>query len=138
MNVIVFGATGSVGRLAVARMLDQGHHVTAFARRPERLRIDHPNLRRAAGDAEDAQAVAMAVDGHDAVIVTLGAGTSRSGHVRSTGTLNIINAMQWHGVRRLICQSTLGAHDSWPNLTLFWKHIMFGALLRGVFKDHER
>ena len=27
MKVIVFGATGSVGRLAVSRMLDDGHDV---------------------------------------------------------------------------------------------------------------
>ncbi|MEM8822890.1 MAG: NAD(P)-binding oxidoreductase [Pseudomonadota bacterium] len=138
MNVIVFGATGSVGRLAVTQMLEQGRHVTAFARRPERLENDHPNLRRVAGDAEAFDDVAKAIDGQDAVIVALGAGMSRSGHVRAQGTLNIINAMQWHGVRRLICQSTLGAHESWPNLNFFWKRIMFGALLRPVFKDHER
>lgn len=138
MNVIVFGATGSVGRLTVAQMLAEGHRVTAFARRPERLKIDHPDLRRVAGDAETFEDVAKAVDAQDAVIVALGAGTSRSGQVRSQGTLNVIRAMQWHGVRRLICQSTLGAHESWDNLNAFWKHVMFGALLRPVFKDHER
>ena len=39
MKVIVFGATGSVGRLAVERLLADGHEVTAFARRPEALEI---------------------------------------------------------------------------------------------------
>ncbi len=138
MNVIVFGATGSVGRLATAQMLDQGHRVTAFARRPERLDIDHSELRRVAGDAEDAAAVAAAIESQEAVVVALGAGMSRTGRVRSAGTLNVIHGMQRHGVRRLICQSTLGAHESWPNLNFFWKRIMFGALLRPVFKDHER
>ena len=45
--------------------------------------------------------------------------------------------MHEHGVRRLICQSTLGAHESWANLNFFWKRIMFGLLLRPVFLDHE-
>ncbi|WP_299866068.1 NAD(P)-dependent oxidoreductase [uncultured Roseobacter sp.] len=137
MKVIVFGATGSVGRLAVAKMVSEGHEVTAFARNPERLDIQSSALTRVAGDAMDARAVAGAIRGHDAVVVTLGAGKSRKGTIRSQGTLNVIRGMQTHGVRRLICQSTLGAHESWDNLNFFWRRIMFGALLRPVFKDHE-
>jgi len=137
MKVIVFGATGTVGRLAVSRALEDGHQVTAFARRPEALESTDPNLARVAGDALSAEEVAAAVAGHDAVIITLGAGMSRKSRIRSVGTLNVIQGMQRHGVKRLICQSTLGAHESWSNLNFFWKRIMFGGLLRPVFKDHE-
>lgn len=137
MKVIVFGATGSVGRLAVAKMVSEGHEVTAFARHPERLDIQSSALTRVAGDAMDARAVAGAIRDHEAVVVTLGAGKSRKGTIRSQGTLNVIRGMQTHGVKRLICQSTLGAHESWDNLNFFWRRIMFGALLRPVFKDHE-
>lgn len=139
MRVIVFGATGTVGRLAVAQLLDEGHEVTAFARRPECLdSLSHPKLRLAKGDALDRAAVAAVIEGQEAVVVTLGAGMSRKSRVRSQGTLNVIEGMHAHGVRRLICQSTLGAHESWSNLDFFWKRIMFGALLRPVFLDHEK
>lgn len=137
MKVIVIGATGSIGRLAVQTLLDDGQDVTGFARRPEKLTIRHPRLTRVAGDAADGPGVARAVAGHDAVIVTLGAGASRTDKVRSAGTLNVIQAMQKHGVTRLVVQSTLGAHDSWGNLNFFWKRIMFGLLLRPVHRDHE-
>ncbi|WP_238367364.1 NAD(P)-dependent oxidoreductase [Mesobacterium pallidum] len=137
MNVIVFGATGTVGRLATERLLANGHTVTAFARRPERLDIDHPQLRRVAGDATDLAAVTAAMKGQDAAVITLGAGLKRSGTIRSQGTLTVIRAMQATGVRRLVCQSTLGARESWANLNFFWKRIMFGALLRPVHRDHE-
>lgn len=137
MKVIVFGATGSVGRLATERLLRDGHRVTAFARTPERLDLQNDRLRRVAGDASDADTVAAAIEGQDAVVVTLGAGLSRNSTIRSEGTLAVIRGMQRHGVRRLICQSTLGARDSWGNLNFYWKRIMFGALLRPVFKDHE-
>ena len=138
MNVIVFGATGTIGALAVRDMLAAGHKVTAFARNPGKLGLSDPNLRRVAGDARDPDAVRAAMAGHDAAVITLGAGMSRTSRIRSHGTLTIIRAMQETGVRRLICQSTLGAHDSWSNLNFFWKRIMFGALLRPVFHDHER
>ena len=138
MRVIVFGATGTVGKLSVERMLKDGHHVTAFARNPGKLDIRDPRLSLVAGDAFSETEVSEAIEGHDAVVVTLGAGMSRSSRIRSLGTLNVIRGMHKHGVRRLICQSTLGAHESWSNLDFFWKRIMFGFLLKPVFKDHER
>lgn len=137
MKVIIFGATGSVGRLAVKQMLAEGHQVTAFARTPEKLGIRADALTLRAGDAMDPQAVSAAVRGHDAVVVILGAGMSRKSVIRSRGTMTVIRAMQENGVKRLICQSTLGAHESWDNLNFFWKRIMFGFLLKPVFKDHE-
>lgn len=138
MKVIVFGATGSIGRLTVAALLEHGHSVTAFARDPAALERTHPALTRVAGDATDARAVEAAVPGHDAVIITLGAGNSRSSRVRSAGTRCIVDAMQHNGVERLICQSTLGAHESAGNLNFFWRRIVFGLLLGPVMRDHER
>ncbi|MBT6094864.1 MAG: SDR family oxidoreductase [Rhodospirillaceae bacterium] len=137
MKIIVFGATGSIGHLVVARLLEDGHCVTAFARNPGKLGINNPNLTLIAGNALDTANVNDAVDGQDAVIITLGSGILRGNAIRSQGTLNIIQAMHAHGVRRLICQSTLGAHESWSNLNFFWKRVMFGGLLRAAFRDHE-
>ena len=136
-SVIVFGATGSVGSLAVQSLLDEGHVVTAFARHPEKLGVQHAKLRRIAGDALDFESVSAAMPGHDAAIVTLGAGAALHSRIRSEGTLNVVRAMQVHGVPRLVVQSTLGAHESWGNLDFWWKRVMFGALLRPVHRDHE-
>ena len=82
----------------------------------------------------DSALVDRAVVGHDAILIALGAGAK--GQVRSTGTRNIIQAMQRNGVRRLVCLSTLGVGDSRAHLNFYWKHIMFGMLLRAAFADH--
>lgn len=137
MKVIVFGATGTIGKLAVQQMLEDGHEVTAFARSPQKLEITAPNLRLIAGDALSQEAVSQAIKGHEAVVITLGSGMSRKSQIRSQGTMNIIQSMHEQKVDRLICQSTLGAHESWTNLNFFWKRIMFGLLLRPIFLDHE-
>lgn len=137
MKVIIFGATGTIGKLAVRAMLSDGHHVTAFARNPQKLDFDDPNLTLSPGNATDGGEVAAAIKSHDAVVITLGSGMSRKNTIRSVGTMNIVHGMQVQGVKRLICQSTLGAHESWENLNFFWKRIMFGFLLRPVFHDHE-
>ena len=94
MNVIVFGATGSIGRLTVNALLKSGHTVKAFARNPKKLKIKNAKLIYSPGDVLDRVDVLEAVKGQDAVLVTLGSGMSRKSIVRSKGTLNIINAMQ--------------------------------------------
>lgn len=134
MKVLIFGATGTVGRELVTQALELGHTVTAFARDPSKLKIDDPGLEIFEGDVMDSPLVDQAVEGHDAVLVALGAGTK--GQVRSAGTRNIIQAMERSGVRRLVCVSTLGVGDSYVHLNFFWKYIMFGTLLRGAFADH--
>lgn len=135
MKLIIFGATGTLGRHVVAQALEQDHQVTAFARNPSALNLAHPNLVCIRGDALDKDAVANAVADHDAAVITLGAGMK--GTVRSVGSRHIIDAMERHGVRRLVCLSTLGAGDSHNNLNFFWKYIMFGLLLRKAMLDHE-
>ncbi len=136
MKLIIFGSTGSVGRHLVDQALKQGHTVTAFARTPTVLNITHPKLSLIAGDVFDSQAVADAIQTHDGVMITLGS-SKLTGNLRSQGTKNIIHAMEKHGVKRLICQTTLGVGESRSNLNFFWKYLMFGILLRNVLKDHE-
>ncbi len=135
MKIIIFGATGSIGRHLVEQALIQGQEVTAFLRDASKFDRTHQNLKLVEGDVLDAEAVTAAVKGHDAVLVALGAG--RKGGVRAQGTKNIIDAMERHNVRRLVSQTTLGAGDSHGHLNFFWKHIMFGWLLKQAMADHE-
>lgn len=134
MNVIIFGATGTVGSELVKQALDKGYTVTAFVRTPSKLELTHPNLNLIQGDVMNYAAVEKAVQGQDAVLCALGAG--RKGIIRSEGTKHIVQAMEKANVKRFICQTTLGIGDSKETLTFFWKYIMFGLLLRAAFADH--
>ena len=136
MRIIIFGATGSMGKQLVLQALMQGHQVTAFVRDRRKLSdIDHAKLRFAEGDVLNSASVVSHMKTHDAVFCALGAG--RKGIVRSIGTKNIIEAMQVNGIERFICQTTLGCGESWKNLNFFWKRIMFGWFLKVAFQDHE-
>jgi putative NADH-flavin reductase len=108
-SVLIIGATGGTGRQLVEQALDQGHQVTAFVRKPAKLKIDHPKLRVVRGDVLDYTSVEAAMQGQSAVLSALG-------HKRflwptkilSRGTENIIRAMKRCRVPRLICESSLG------------------------------
>ncbi len=134
MKLLIFESTGSIGRLLIKQALEQGRSVTAFTRDATKVDIKHNNLQVTRGDVMDPALVERAIQGHEVVLCSLGAG--RKGTVRSEGTRNIISAMEKVGVRRLICQSTLGVGDSRGNLNVFWKYIIFGLLLRPAYADH--
>ncbi|MEJ7662747.1 MAG: SDR family oxidoreductase [Hymenobacter sp.] len=133
-----FGATGGTGRQLTEQALAQGHRVTAFVRTPGKLTLTHPQLRVAAGDVFNYEAVRQAMPGHDAVLSTLGAPPSQREPVRSVGTDHIIRAMEDAGVRRFICLTTLGMGDSRPALPWLYQYILVPLLLRAAFADSER
>jgi putative NADH-flavin reductase len=89
MKLIIFGATGSIGRQLVQQALQKGHLVTAFVRDPSKLTIQHANLKIAQGDVMDLVSVEQAIQGQDVVLCSLGFGHQRTGIVRSEGTRNI-------------------------------------------------
>lgn len=138
MKLIIFGATGTIGNYIVEQSLDKGYQVSAFSRNKNNLnKFNHSNLNKIEGDVFNPMDVQNAIKGQDVVIIVLGSGKSRNSVVRSKGTQNIIEAMKTNGVKRLICQSTLGAGESKGNLNFFWKNIMFGWFLKQVLLDHE-
>lgn len=134
MKVIVFGGTGTIGRLVVEQAAEQGHEVTLLTRNRALVGTPDPRVHVVEGDVFDARAIAPVIAGHDAVVVTLGGG--RKGGVRARGTAAIIEAMRATEVRRLVVLSLIGVGDSREQLNFFWKRLMFGLLLRGAYADH--
>ena len=138
MKLLVFGSTGGTGRELLVQALDQNHSVTAYARDPAKIEdIQHSRLTVVRGDVLDAATVESAVAEHEGILVTIGTGPSRT-TLREEGTRNIVEAMQSTGVKRLVCQSSLGVGDSRTNLSFFTKYVMVGIFLRHAFADHER
>ena len=49
MRILIIGASKGTGALAVKAALERGHEVTAFARSPEKLELEHPKLTKVKG-----------------------------------------------------------------------------------------
>jgi len=137
MKLLIFGATGGTGRALVAQALEQEHEVTAFVRNPSRLAISYPMLKLAEGDILDYDSVARAVSGQDAVLSALGTRQLGKTNILSEGTRNIINAMEREGVRRFVCESSLGVGDSRGQLGFLFNYLWLPLFLRNVFADKE-
>ncbi|MFD9699609.1 NAD(P)-dependent oxidoreductase [Lentzea sp. NPDC059081] len=105
MNLIVLAASGRTGLALARKALERGHTVTAIARDPERIDLDHENLRKVAGDVSDPASIA-AVVGPDSVVLS-GLGTDVPG-VLSAGAKAVLAAEP----RRVIW---LGAYGTGPS-----------------------
>jgi putative NADH-flavin reductase len=137
MKLAIFGATGNTGIELVKQALEEGHTVTAFVRDPARLAIEDANLTLVTGDVFDAASVTQAVQGQDAVVCALGAGSElKKTTIRTTGTINIISGMQENNLKRLVVVTAMGVGESWDNLSLFNK-FFFATLLKSSRDDHE-
>jgi uncharacterized protein YbjT (DUF2867 family) len=114
-TIVIFGATGRTGRLAVARAAGEGHHVVAFTRGTK-----PPDGVSAVvtGDPRDPRAVRKALDGADAVISTLPGGNRRLPHLATEATSTIIAAMTGLGVRRLVVTSAYPIVADRPRLAM--------------------
>lgn len=138
-RILVLGATGGTGQEIVSQGLEQGHAVTAFARRPERMRLTHERLRFVAGDVtRPGGALADAVRGQDAVISALGVGLSlRSEDLITRSTPLILEAMAREGVTRLIVTSAFGVGTTWQDVPPL-PRILLRLFLRDLYADKER
>ncbi|CAA9269086.1 MAG: hypothetical protein AVDCRST_MAG57-2970 [uncultured Blastococcus sp.] len=135
MRVLVLGAGGKTGGAVVEQAQAAGHQVTAFVHHAGDY-AGPAGVDVAQGDATDADVLAAAVAGHDAVIDTIGGKTP----YKSNTTLEadvaraVIAAMTRSGVRRLLVTSSVGVGDSLANGTLGLR-VLLKTFLRGSTAD---
>jgi putative NADH-flavin reductase len=136
---LIVGATGGTGRQLVAQALERGYIVTALARDPSALGIQHPRLRSVPGDVLDYPSVEAAVRGQEAVISALGHKRFfRPTQILSEGTRNLLRAMEGQGVRRFVCETALGIGDSAGRLGLYYTLFVIPFILPFYFWDKAR
>ncbi len=120
MDIAVVGATGFVGRHAVAHLLDSGHAVRAISRQGRRL----PGwpvgpVRALAADVESGAGLPEALDGADAVVHLVAVPREQHGHTfertNVRGVRQVVDAAAAGGAQRLVHLSVLGAVDD-PSL----------------------
>jgi len=135
-KILVFGATGALGRQILQQGLAAGANMTAFVRDPRRLTLTHENLSVIAGDATyDRETVAAAICGQDAVISALGNGMSlRTDGLMQRCVLAIRLGMQKTNVKRLILTSAFGVGESVNDASAFMR-VVYRLLMNQVFED---
>jgi nucleoside-diphosphate-sugar epimerase len=118
MKILVTGATGKVGSRLGKRLAQRGHHVRALVRNPERTAdLVEVGVELEQGDLLDADSLATAVQGVDAVVHCAaffrGATPEQAHVVNDLGTQHLAIAARAASVKRFIFTST--GHVYGPN-----------------------
>lgn len=142
MRILVIGASQGTGALTVQAALSQGHEVTAFARSPQKLQVEHKKLKKVTGDFHQKASVEAAVAGHDVVIVTASStlikGFKDNPRYFSSGTAHVVDAMKKHGVKRLVVLSALGVGETRPLVPFPIRFLLVDVMLKYPYADHAR
>lgn len=137
MKIAVLGASAGIGLQCVRLALQKGHEVVALSRRVVPL-PDHAQLMRVQGSATDARAVRIAVEGAEAVLVTLGVKSPLPTTVFSDSSRILLQVLKEIGSSpTLIVLTGFGTGDS-GSYNSFPMKILFTLLLKQVYLDKER
>jgi putative NADH-flavin reductase len=101
MKIVVFGASGKVGRLVVDELVKRGYHVTAIVFREDNMEFPS-GVRVLQLDVHDELLVREAIKGHNVVMSCLGSWGTKTKDILSAGMENIIPAMKHWDIKRII------------------------------------
>jgi putative NADH-flavin reductase len=116
MKILVFGASGKVGRLVITELLGRGHEVTAFVHSHELP--DTPHLTSVRGDIYDRSSVQAAIANQEVIISALSSWGSKDKNVLSTAMQMIVPAAEAAGIRRLVSLTGDGAQAAGDSVSL--------------------
>ena len=143
MHLALFGATGRTGRPLLRQALGRGHTVTAFVRDPAKLAEQHGGVPDGVtvvqGSVADADAVARAVEGADAVLLALGHAKGSPKDVMTASADHVVRAMQRHGVRRVVTVTGAGVRQPVDNPGFGDKlmRTILGTVAPALLRDSE-
>lgn len=132
LRLFILGATGGTGRELVNQALERNHSVTAFVRSPQKLGPPRNGLTVIQGDLLDVDALAGALQGHDAVLSCLGAPGPQRNTIVSESARATVAAMKAASLRRLLL---VGVAVLFPGTGIL-ASLLRNTLLRNVATDH--
>lgn len=108
MDVVVLGASGTIGKAIVQEALKRKHEVTAAVRNPESISIEHERLHITTVNILDAASVADVVRGHEEVISAYGPKPGDENDLINAAKA-LVEGMQIAGLNRLLVVGGAGS-----------------------------
>ncbi len=116
MKVLLYGASGNIGRAIAEELLARGHTVTGVTRRGTVEGLAEERFTVAAGNATDPAGVAALAASHDAVVSAVGPQIGRENDRETIvgAAAALVEGLRKAGVRRLVTIGGAGSLESGP------------------------
>jgi putative NADH-flavin reductase len=114
IKIAVLGGGGRTGKYLVNELLKEGFSMKLLLRTPEEFTIQHSQIEIIKGDAIDANAIHLLLEGCQAVISTIG---QRPGEpmVASRATANILKTMKEYNIKKYVLLAGLNIDTPFDN-----------------------
>ncbi len=106
MNILLLGATGRTGLQVMHQALARGHSIVALVRSPGKISQTSPSLKIVKGNPLDADEIANALPGCEAVVSALGGQTPGARTLLGDCAKSTVAVMQREHVRRIVVVSS--------------------------------
>ncbi len=145
-RILLLGATGRTGSLALEYALSQGLEVTVLVRRPQALNVESDRLTVIEGSPLNAEDVSKALAGCDAVVSALNNNRTSdnpwakrlSPSMFMTNSIrNCLAAMKEQGMRRIVVLSSVGVNESFGDTVFLMRWLIRNTNLQYTFQDHD-
>ena len=138
MKILLLGANGAVGQLALGELLKANHEIKALVRNASTMPTKHPLLTVEQGDPTNAAHLEWLLAGQDAVLSTLGVRKNKRTTVRTDVARNLVAGMKKHGVRKLVWLDGAGVGSSKQFVqrsSFFFGRIIMPIFLNYMYED---
>jgi putative NADH-flavin reductase len=138
MKILLLGANGAVGQLALDNLLKANHKVKALVRNASAMQRKHPRLTVVQGEPTNAADLENVLAGQDVVLSTLGARTNKRTTLRADVARNLAAGMKKHGVRKLVWLDAAGVSSSKEfaqRSSFFFGRIIIPLFLNHMYED---
>src|SRR5258708_15924908 len=134
MKILLLGANGAVGQLALDDLLKANHEVTALVRNTSTWQRKHPTLTVVQGEPTNGADLEKLLAGQDAVLSTLGVRKNKRTTLRTDVARNLVAGMKKHGVRKLVWLDGAGVGSSKEFVQR--SSFFFGRIIIPLFLNH--
>ncbi len=123
-NVLIFGGTGTLGKVLIDRIIEQKLKVYVYTRQPEKhAELLQKGVQLIQGDLIHHEAIDQAIQGKDVVIWSahsvLGRGKYSSGLIDEKSQWQVINSCLKYNTKQILVLSVIGASEDNP--IDFWR-----------------
>jgi putative NADH-flavin reductase len=146
-NLLILGASGKVGQLAVKFAKERNYNITAVVRSRASIK-NGKNINIIQGSVLDEDVLEKAIQGQDAVLSCLGikrksqsnpwSPLASPSHFTESVVVKAIPIMEKNGIQRFIAISSAGVGDSWDSVTPFLKFLIRSSNVKYAIEDFEK
>jgi uncharacterized protein YbjT (DUF2867 family) len=145
-RILIYGATGRTGQIAMEYALKKGYAVTALVRSPNKITFKSDNLTIINGLPTNIEDVRKAMKGCDFVVNVLSALSEKESisfkkitapHTLKIMMENTIAVMNEFATKRIISLSSIGVGNSYQYAPWFMKFFIKISNFKIVFADHN-